>query len=243
MYLIRSNYSNNSLALVQWAHEQGLKNVTVCYVDTGWAAEGWLDYVAKCEAYVAQLGFRVKHLKSRMPFAELMNVKNGFPSARFQWCSLHLKGISLLQWLEEVDPEEQTQVLLAKRRVEHGKGIPEFIDCCEFHGDRKVWHPLVDCSDREREALILRTGFPLLSTLSKECAPCINSRVTDLRQLSALDIEKTEELEEDLETPMFNPEQCGNIENIVDVVAWAKQADDEVLNPAFGCSFSFGCGV
>ncbi len=243
MILIRSNYSNNSLALVQWAHEQGLKDVTVCYIDTGWAAEGWLAYVAKCEAYVASLGFKVQHLKSRMPFAELMNVKNGFPSARFQWCSLHLKGISLLQWLEEIDPKEQVQVLIAKRRVEHGESITEFIDCCEFHGDRKVWHPLIVCSDVERDALISRSGFDLLISKSQECAPCINSRVSDFQQLSSEDIDKTEELEEDLELPMFDPALCAGNENIYAVIAWAKQADQQALDPKFGCSFSFGCGV
>lgn len=198
MYLIRSNYSNNSIALIQWAHEQGLENVTVCYIDTGWAADGWLSYVAECEQYVESLDFKVKHLKSRMPFEELMNVKNGFPNARFQWCSLHLKGISLLQWLEEEDPEEQATVLIAKRRAER-EDVPEFIECCEFHGDRKVWHPLVNHSDEARNVLIKQAGFELLAIPSQECSPCINSRVQDLSQLSDSDIAKVEELEDDLE--------------------------------------------
>lgn len=242
MYLIRSNYSNNSIALVQWAHEQGLKDVIVCYMDTGWAAEGWLAYVTQCERYATTLGFKVKHLKSRMPFDELMNVKNGFPNARFQWCSLHLKGISLLQWLEGEDPEEQATVLIGKRRAER-EDVAEFIDCCEFHGDRKVWHPLVDHSDGERNALIARAGFELLSTPSLECSPCINSRISELSQLAESDVAKVEELEDDLDVPMFNPEHCAGNKGIVEVVAWAKQADQEALNPDFGCSFSFGCGV
>ncbi len=242
MYLIRSNYSNNSLALIQWAYESGLQNVTVCYVDTGWAAEGWLDYVAQCEAYVKSLGFAVKHLKSRMSFDELISVKNGFPTARSQWCSLHLKGISLLTWLEGEDPEEQATVMIAKRRAEHGE-VPEYIDCCEFHGDRKVWHPLTECSDDERDALLSRAGFAKLQTPSLECAPCINSRIIDIRRLSEADIEKCDELEEDVEAPFFNPELCDGKKGIVDVFAWAKTVDENKLNPKFGCSFSFGCGV
>ncbi|MCF6218906.1 MAG: phosphoadenosine phosphosulfate reductase [Gammaproteobacteria bacterium] len=242
MYIIRSNYSNNAIALVQWAHQQGLQDVVVCYVDTGWAAEGWLDYVAQCERYVEELGFRVKHLKSRLPFDELMSVKNGFPTARFQWCSLHLKGIPLLQWLEEEDPEEQATILIGKRRTEH-ENVPEFIDCCEFHGERKVWHPLLNHSDSERNALIAQTGFEPLSTLSGECSPCINSRVPDLSNLSKSDIAKVEELEEDLDALLFNPEQCAGNRGIVNVVSWAKQADKAALDAKFGCSFSFGCGV
>jgi len=242
MYVIRSNYGNNSLALIQWAYEQQLENVTVCYVDTGWAGEGWLDYVTRCEAYVQGLGFQVKHLQSRLPFADLMITKNGFPTQRFQWCSLHLKGISLLQWLEVLDPTEQAQVLIAKRSAEHGV-IEEFIDCCEYHGDRKVWHPLHRMTDQQRNALITRAGFDRLDTPSLECLPCINSRVTQLRALASSDIEKTEELEEDLDTPFFLPERCDGAEGIRNVVNWAKQADDHALNPKFGCSFSFGCGV
>lgn len=242
MYLIRSNYSNNSLALIQWAYENNLKDVTVVYIDTGWSAEGWLDYVSECEAYVTSLGFTVQHLKSRMTFDELVGVKNGFPTARSQWCSLHLKGISLLTWLEGIDPDEQATVLIAKRREEHG-ALPEILECCEYHGDRKVWHPLVECTDEMRDQLISRSGFDKLSGPSQECAPCINSRISDIQHLSESDIEKTEELEEDVEAPFFNPELCGGHSGIHAIVKWAVDESDDALNPKFGCSFAFGCGV
>ena len=46
MHIIISNYSKNCLALLQWADENRLKNTTVCYIDTGWSAEGWLEFVS-----------------------------------------------------------------------------------------------------------------------------------------------------------------------------------------------------
>ena len=149
---------------------------------------------------------------------------------------------SLLTWLEKVDPDEQAQILIAKRRSEHGQ-LPEFLECCEYHGDRKVWHPLVDCDDQKRDALVANTGFDLLNTPSLECAPCINARIPDIRRLSDVDVEKTDELEEDVEAPFFNPELCDDHRGIAEIVKWASKVDEDALNPKFGCSFAFGCGV
>ena len=40
-HLIFASYGNDSIALIQWAHERGLTGVHVAYGDTGWAAEWW----------------------------------------------------------------------------------------------------------------------------------------------------------------------------------------------------------
>jgi 3'-phosphoadenosine 5'-phosphosulfate sulfotransferase (PAPS reductase)/FAD synthetase len=114
MYILRSNYGNNALALIQWAREQQLENVTVVYVDTGWSAAGWLEHAARQEAWVNSLGFGVVHLKPFTPFDEVMEMKGGFPSRQHQWCALHLKGIPFLKWIEETDPQTTATVLLPK---------------------------------------------------------------------------------------------------------------------------------
>jgi len=40
-YCISSSYGNDSIALIQLAHDLGLQDVTVAYCDTGWASDEW----------------------------------------------------------------------------------------------------------------------------------------------------------------------------------------------------------
>ncbi len=243
MYILRSNYSNNSMALIQFARENRLEDVTVIYVDTGWAGEGWLDHVSRCEAFVESLGFKTEHLKPVTPFEDVMEMKGGFPSRQHQWCALHLKGIPFLKWVEEIDPTGSATVLLPKSEVDTNfKDIPEFIDSCEYNGERHVWQPLFNIERAQRDALLTRAGITPLSHPSQECAPCINSTVPALRNLSQSDIDKTAELEEELDTLLFSPKDCGNAQGIRQVVEWAAAAPDERLNYEFGCSAFFGCG-
>ena len=49
-YVISASYGNDSMAMMQWAHERGLQNVTVTYCDTGWAAPNWELRIAEGEA-------------------------------------------------------------------------------------------------------------------------------------------------------------------------------------------------
>jgi len=243
MYILRSNYSNNSAALIQWAYENQLQDVTVVYIDTGWAAKGWLDYVRDCETKVKQLGFKVEHINPHTEFADIMEMKGGFPSRQNQWCALHAKGIPFLKWIEEVDANDEATVLIPKCPVDtQFDEVPEFIESCEYNGERKVWHPLFNLDRAQRDQLIANSPFEKLDHRSFECAPCINSNVTELRQLSESDIEKTEELEEDVEMHLFSAQDCGDAQGIREVVEWAKQANDDALNYEFGCSASFGCG-
>lgn len=243
MYILRSNFSNNSMALIQWAHEQGLEDVTVVYVDTGWAAAGWLDYVSLCENFAQGLGFKIEHINPVTPFEDVMEMKGGFPSRQRQWCALHLKGIPFLKWVEEVDPDSTATILLPKSMVETNfSDIPEYIESCEYNGERRVWQPLFNLDQSQRDALLARAGIAPLPHPGQECSPCINSTVMTLRQLSARDIGKTAELEEELEATLFPPQDCGGANGIRAVVEWAKSAKPDQLDYQYGCSASFGCG-
>lgn len=55
-YVISASYGNDSMALMQWAHEHGLRGVTVVYCDTGWAAPNWELRIAEGEALALRLG-------------------------------------------------------------------------------------------------------------------------------------------------------------------------------------------
>lgn len=43
MNVISVSYGNDSLAMIQWAHENGLDDVIVVYIDTGWSGESWRE--------------------------------------------------------------------------------------------------------------------------------------------------------------------------------------------------------
>ncbi len=242
MHIIISSYSRNSLALIQWAAERSLEQVTVCYVDTGWSAEGWPEFVSRAEAFVRDKGFEVCHLVSRVTFADLMDIKRGFPSQKHQWCSLHLKGITLLQWLDERDPECQATLLMGNRNPEQlsERPIPEFVASSEYLGGRRLWYPLFDLDDRERDVLLSRTG--LTPPPVTGCAPCINASNAELSRLSEAEIHRAEELEEELGVSMFGF-LYENGADIRSVVQQAKRHPDDEQRPfKFGCSAEFGCG-
>jgi 3'-phosphoadenosine 5'-phosphosulfate sulfotransferase (PAPS reductase)/FAD synthetase len=247
MNVISSSYGNDSVAMIQWAHEQGLQNVSVVFVDTGWAAPGWLDRVARMEKWVETLGFTSIHIKSPMPFEELMVHKKGFPSQRYQWCSGTLKGLPFLTWIDDVDADNTAVVMIGKRREESQEraDTPEFVESSEYHGGRKIWHPLYLHTEAMRDELIARAGHPVLPHRSKECSPCINANRSDMRQLSEADILRVEALEEQVGKTMFRPKRHGGAVGIRQVIAWAyaeRGKYDNKQEQMFGQCSSGYCG-
>jgi len=55
MNVIFASYGNDSVALIQWAHDKGLRDVTVAYSNTGWAAQKWPMRVARGNAWAHAL--------------------------------------------------------------------------------------------------------------------------------------------------------------------------------------------
>jgi len=165
----------------------------------------------------------VVHLKSAIGFEDLMVSKKGFPSQRYQWCSAMLKGIPFLNWIDDVDLACTTWVMIGKRREESTEraDTPEFIESSEYHGDRKVWHPLYMHTEAMRDELLGRAGIAPLPHRSKECSPCINSNKRDLRQLTEADIARVEGLEAKVGKTMFRPKKHGGAKGIRRVIAWA----------------------
>ena len=104
-YVISASYGNDSMAMIRWAYERDLKNVVVVYCDTGWAAPGWWQKVCAGETAAKAMGFEVVQLKS-IGMSELVRTKRGFPgTGDQQFCTMHLKGVPFLQWIDEADPD------------------------------------------------------------------------------------------------------------------------------------------
>ena len=245
MNVISSSYGNDSVALIQWAHETGLQDVTVAYCDTGWAAPYWPARVRKGEELAARYGFRTVRCKS-MGMAELVRMKSGFPASGEQFCTMHLKGMPFLQWIDEDDPEHKAVVLIGKRRAESKKraNTPEFIEASEYHGGRKIWHPLYLHSHDDRDALLKRAGFDVLPHRSRECNPCVNANRSDFLRLTPGEIERVNDLEVETARSMFRPKRFGAL-GIYGVIQWAKEGRErgDIEEEEAECASLFGCEV
>lgn len=245
MNVISSSYGNDSVALIQWSHEHGLQDVTVAYCDTGWAAPNWNLRIDAGEALAKKYGFNVVRCKS-IGMAELVRIKKGWPGNGQQFCTAHLKGVPFLEWIDVADPSATAVVMIGKRRAESEKRkeTPEFIESSEYHGGRKIWHPLYIHTDEMRNELLSRAGFAPLPHRSLECNPCVNANRADFLRLTDGEIERVNDLEAEIGKPMFRPKRF-NAMGIHGVVVWAKDGrkrksiDDEESE----CAGLFGCGV
>jgi 3'-phosphoadenosine 5'-phosphosulfate sulfotransferase (PAPS reductase)/FAD synthetase len=243
--VISSSYGNDSIAMIQWAHEQGLPNVWVAYNDTGWAAPWWPQRVAKGEALAKSYGFEVVRIES-VGMQNLVRERQGFPGNGMQFCTSELKIFPFLKWIDGTDPYNQAVILIGKRRVESKKraDTPEFIESSETHGGRKVWHPLYLHSDEERNVLLQRAGFEVLQHRSLECNPCVNANRGDFLRLTPGEVERVNDLEVEIAKTMFRPKRF-NALGIHGVITWAKYGRDrgDIEEEEAECGSMFGCEI
>jgi 3'-phosphoadenosine 5'-phosphosulfate sulfotransferase (PAPS reductase)/FAD synthetase len=251
-YVIFASYGNDSIALIQWAHERGLKNVTVAYSDTGWAADWWPARVEKAEAWVRTLGFDPVRIESEGMVALTMR-KKAWPrggGGKYQFCTAALKEEPALQWLDGIDPEKDTVCMIGIRREESDNRatFPEWVEESEKHGDRSLHAPLVRHTEADRNTLLAKTPFEPLPHRSKECYPCVNTRK---KEIAALPDEKiatilTAETLAGINSKgnprvMFSPKRHKGAVGIIAVVKWAR-GDTEPEPELVGCDGGW-CGA
>jgi 3'-phosphoadenosine 5'-phosphosulfate sulfotransferase (PAPS reductase)/FAD synthetase len=251
MNVIFASYGNDSVALIQWAHEHRLDDVTVAYSDTGWAALKWPTRVEKGEAWAQSLGFRTARTSS-IGMRALVKAKKAWPrggGGKFQFCTQHLKRDPALAWLDSVDPEKDAVCMVGIRREESANrtDFPEWTEESEEHGGRSLHAPLVRHTEAMRDALVAKTPMELLPHRSKECWPCVNARVGELRAMDEPAILRVEEIEAEAGVNsmgnarvMFSPKRHRGAIGIRAVVQDAKRNVDDLFEPA-GCDGGW-CG-
>jgi hypothetical protein len=244
MHILFGNYGNNTIALIQWAYENKLLDVSVVHAETGWAAQEWADHVQRGQALASRYDFTPITLSAPATFQQLVLDRGRFPNRKFQWCPGFLKGLPLLEWLDGKDPGASAAVLLGSRRADSRARaqLPECIESSEHYGERRVCYPLVHHDDASRNALIQRAGFTVLPHRSLECDPCIHSQVADLQRLSVATCQRVAELEKQLQQPLFSPETVGGAQHIAQAIVWAKQQPN-VSDPLALEKFDLGCGA
>lgn len=208
-FVIFSSYGNDSVALIQWAKEQSLRDVFVVYSDTKWSASWWQDRVETMEWWVESLGFHAFRTTS-IGFRELAFQKKAFPTQQYQWCSYILKIEPGQRWLREYDPDCRAICLVGVRREEgvDRANFPRYLPNSVNHGGRVMLAPFADYSADERDSLLMRAGVEPLPHRSMECAPCINSNRADIKALSDEEITAVEHLEQEMHEK-FGPTKKG----------------------------------
>jgi 3'-phosphoadenosine 5'-phosphosulfate sulfotransferase (PAPS reductase)/FAD synthetase len=239
-YVIFASYGNDSVALIQWAHEAGLEGVHVAYSDTGWAAPWWPARVEAGEAWAQSLGFQTHRIASEGMEA-LTERKSAWPrggGGKFQFCTEALKEKPAADWLASVDPEGEATCMVGVRREEseNRRDAPEWVTASERHGGRELWQPLVRHTEAMRDDLVSRTPMPLLPHRSKECWPCVNARKQELRHMDAPTIAKVQAIEvkrginsKGNARVMFSPARHNGAVGIEAVVEDAKKNIDDLF--------------
>ena len=222
-YILSVSYGNDSIALIQWAHEQGLDNCFVVYCDTGWAHPDWPARVKKGMALAESYGFMTWNVKGKYSFADWVRHKLMFPTNKYQWCTSYLKIIPFGEFLEFIDPFCTATVIVGKRRSESKKreSTQEFETHSKYYAGRAVWNPLYKHCDKERNKLIKRAGFKPLPHRSLECCPCVNAGRHDLRMTPEICIDKVRELEKTTGKTMYSVTRYMGATGIDEVMEWA----------------------
>ena len=232
MNIICCSGGNDSVALIQWAHENKLKKVIILYNYTDWEIEWW-DFRMKdvwllCKKY----GFKYEVTVS-MGFKELIRFKKGFPMAasKMQFCSKYLKKIPTLKYLNLIDPEHKAIIYVGIRRCEsqNRANHPRSIIYDSYY-ERAMEFPLVEYDDMNRDLIQEKTGIDILLHGSMECFPCINSKRSDFRLLAKYPdrIDEVEKLESEIalmakngkDRYMFRKYRHMGAEGIREVVKW-----------------------
>lgn len=246
-HVIFGNFGNETLAMLAWARQAQLENVSIVSVDTGWAAQDWQQRVMAAEQCAREYGFNVIRLKPKLGFAELIKQQNSFPSTQYQWCAGFLKALPLIDWLDEHDPRCEALLMLGNRRaLARGQGaLPEFIEESEHFAERRIWHPLFAHDDEALKALIQTTGLDWLTHRSLECDPCVNNNCADFLRLSKTDMFKTKQLEQQLQQNFVQPAAYGDQQGIERVVQWLEKnpKSDTLSNFDMSCGSPFACGL
>lgn len=230
-FVIFVSYGNDSVALLQWAREQDLQGVAVVFTDTGWAADGWMERVERCEAWVIGLGFTPYRTRS-IGFRQLAREKKGIPTQQFQWCSYILKIEPGRRWLEEHDPDARAVCLVGVRREESQdrSDFPEWLVSSANHGGRFMLAPFATWDEQQRNELIRRAGFEVLPCRSRECR-CINSNRQDMRRFTDADWQAIGEVEKEVGKTFFRPKRHMGAVGVTEVRKWAASERGQYQPP------------
>lgn len=204
-YILIGNCGNHSLAALQYLLLQSVSEIHLVYVDTGWASSHWDLRVAQTKAFADTHQVSFHTLKAVADFKQMVNDRKQFPSQKFQWCAGFLKGLTILNFLEDIDPFCQATIVSGKRQLDARRyeNLTEYQEEDNCFNGRTIWHPLWNTNHETFKRLVHLGGFDFLAHPARECHPCIHASVKELGQLGQAEKTRLEQLEQELQRSMF----------------------------------------
>ena len=246
--VVFGSFSDHTIAVIQWLHERRtMLNVTstvyVVTVNTGWSSKAWALRTHSALQWCESLGMTPVVLDAPVDFESAVLARTRFPTAKFQWCASMLKGLPFLQWLNEVDPQNETVIIQGTNPSTLGAQVERIKDECEFHGDRSMFRPLNNSSPEALEALIMKTPFTVdRHWRSQECQPCVKCSKATLHQTGYDDLIKVQELENRLRLNWYNQPVDGK-NTLYQQMTERMMASSETQKLYAGCSDPYACGM
>lgn len=253
MNVIFSSCGNDSVALVQWAIENGLDDIVVAYSNTQWGSKEWAHRVELVKSFVEINGGTFYEIESE-GMRNLAIRKKAFPANGMGFCTYELKIQPAMLWLDKVDPNKKATCYTGIMRLEseRRKNYPEITKKSPNHGGRTLMCPMAKFTLKQRDNLLKRAGFEVLPYRSKECSPCINATISDIQNLDERDIIKVVNLENELGVGersgnpkyMFRSKRMGGANGMREVKERADHGGGSyspLQDDMFGCDSGF-CG-
>lgn len=224
---------NDSVALIQYAKINNLKNIYVLYNNTGWASDEWPARMEEIKTLCNKYGFNYAETECE-GFEAMVRRKKGWPmcASKMQFCTSILKTDPTLKWLKKNDPHKEAILYIGVRREEsqNRKNHPYEILFNEKYEGRLQRFPLVEHTEKDRDFLIEDTGLDILLHSSMECFPCVCSNRGDLRTLSRdiNRVNKIAKIEKEMgftrnnkPRVMFRPYRHMGATGIKEIIKWA----------------------
>jgi len=233
-YIVTSSFGNDSVALLQYMHENHEGEFCALYNDTGWARSDWPARVAKISNMCFEKGIQVFITKS-IGMEGIVRKNKGWPmpASAMQWCTQELKEKPSNEFYEKYDPSVNSIIVTGRRRAEsqNRANLPLWQYESKKHGGRDVYNPIINFSSDERDLYIHKFGIEPLPHSSMECYPCVCANKKDLAAMPLDDerIDLIEKIEIELghtrngkPRTMFRPYRVGGGVGIRQAIAWGR---------------------
>lgn len=104
-YVVTCSGGNDSIALIQYMHENHKGEFCVLYNETGWAREDWPERIKKISEKCFNMGVQFYITKS-IGMKAIVRKNKGWPmpASNMQWCTMHLKEIPSQEFYQKHDP-------------------------------------------------------------------------------------------------------------------------------------------
>lgn len=239
--IIIANFSINSIALIEWARNNLKEDFCVLSVNTGFQANNWDEYLQEVFNWLEEQQIKYFHLTAENDFSTLVRARKQFPSQQFSWCAGFLKGITLLNKIDELDPDCEATILLPHRKdlSKASALLKEHIEEEEKYDYRSVWYPLINLSKKDIENITKDLFFCQQIEKSLECQPCIHITRNEASKIATKDIKKVIELEDEIKSYMFGDQTLDTILKS----DFFKKNNNILEELSKACSWEYSCGL